>query len=123
MAERLVRYREGLAYLCDESQLDPLRDHARRGGAGHWPFSVRRIYGPDAAILDTDGSKKQVIHESDFLVTPLGEWYYILAIFGLEFAINIGGPFIEGYEKWLSSNNGLSPLYSVRNGGPGTLPT
>lgn len=122
MAERLTRFPEGLAYLCEEAQLDPLRDHARLGNPRDWPFSARTIYHPDAAVTAADGRTMQVTHESDFLVTPQGEWYFVLAIFGLEFAINIGGPFLKGYESWLRANNGLSPLYSERNGGIMSLP-
>jgi hypothetical protein len=115
MAARLVQFPDGLAYICDETQLDPLREHARRGRITQWPIHTRHIYGPDAMVRGPDGTFQQVIHESDFLVTPLGEWYFVLALFGLEFAINLGGPEVAGYEKWLSENNHASILYSAKN--------
>jgi hypothetical protein len=114
-AARVVQFPDGLAYICDETRLDPLREHARRGRITQWPVYSRRIYGADAMIVGPDGTLGQVIHESDFLVTPLGEWYFVLALFGLEFAINLDGPEVEGYEKWLSENNYASILYSAKN--------
>ena len=115
MAARLVQFPDGLAYICDETQLDPLREHARRGRIKQWPVYARRIYDADAAIMLSDGTLQQVIHESDFLVTPLGEWYFVLALFGLEFAMNLGDPEVAGYEKWLSENDHASILYSAKN--------
>jgi hypothetical protein len=122
MAQRLVDAPEGLAYLCDEHQLDPLRNYARLGSPIVWPVHVRTIYGADDYSLDEDGRRIQIVHESDFLVTPLGEWYFALAIFGVEFTINIGDPSIEGYVQWLEANQGLSPLYTVKNLGCGPMP-
>jgi hypothetical protein len=43
-----------------------------------------------------------------------------LAIFDLELAINIGGPEIEGYERWLRENSNASPLYRADK--PGLYP-
>jgi hypothetical protein len=44
MAQRLRSYPEGLEYLVGEAQLDPIRNHARRGETRNWPVHVRRIY-------------------------------------------------------------------------------
>ena len=30
---------------------------------------------------------------------------------GIEYAINLGGPIIEGYDFWLKKNKDKSPLY------------
>lgn len=117
MALKLCEYPEGLSYLCDEKQLDPIRDHARRGRGKAWPFYTRRIYAPDAQSRDSDSEHGQILHEFDFLVTDAGEWYFVLAIFGLELTINVGGPDIEGYMQWLARNGGASPLYSGKNSG------
>ncbi|HEX4407548.1 MAG TPA: hypothetical protein VH206_02130 [Xanthobacteraceae bacterium] len=56
-----------------------------------------------------------MVHELDFLVTKLNEVYFVLAIFGEEFTINMGGPDIEGYIRWLKENNDKSPLHTGRN--------
>lgn len=122
MAQRLVNFPEGLAYLCDEQQLDLLRNYARMGSANVWPVHVRTIYGADDYSVDVTGRRIQIAHESDFLVTPMGEWYFVLAIFGVEFAINIGDPSTEGYVQWLEANQDLSPLYTEKNLGCGPIP-
>jgi HNH endonuclease len=123
LATRIVQYSEGLEYLCDESQLDDLRDHARRGKIIDWPVHVRRIYSANAKTFGEDGKPEQVIHESDFLVTSRSEWYFALALFGLEFAINLGGPEIDGYRQWLKENNNASPLYLATKPSPFAKPT
>lgn len=115
MAQRLKDSSEGLAYLCDETQLDALRDHARRGRTPVWPVHVRQLYPADGFIIDDEGERAQVVHESDFLVTAAGEWYFVLALFGTEFAINLAGPDIDGYRQWVSDNPGQSTLYSPKN--------
>jgi hypothetical protein len=83
----------------------------RHGRISRWPVHTRHIYAADAKTVLPGGEPEQVIHESDFLVNPCGEWFFVLAIFGLELAINLGGPEIEGYERWLRENSNASPLY------------
>jgi hypothetical protein len=61
---------------------------------------------------------EEVVHEFDVLATEWGEWFLVVAIFGTEFAINYGGPEIDGYLRWLEEHNYGSPLYSGRNAGP-----
>ena len=45
------------------------------------------------------------------LFTELGEVYFVIAMHGIEYAINLGGPFIDRYEFWLEKNKHESPLY------------
>jgi len=111
MAKRVVGHDGGQEYLCDEHQLDDLRNHARYGRISRWPVHTRRIYDANAKISLPGRLPEQVVHESDFLATSWGEWFFVLAVFGLEIAINLGGPDIEGYERWLRENNEISPLY------------
>jgi hypothetical protein len=115
MAERLKLYPEGLEYLVNEEQLDPIRNHARRGDIKEWPVYIRYIYNENQAWIDDNGEKVQLLHETDIFQTDQGELYFVMAIFGMEFTINYGGPFIEGYKNWLDQNNQLSPLYSAKN--------
>jgi len=115
MADRLSAHPDGVAYLASESQLDAIRNHARRGETKDWPVHVRRIYGENAKWIDENGSEVQVVHEFDILQTDASEWYFVLALFGLEFAINYGGPDVDGYKQWLEQHGGMSPLYSERN--------
>jgi hypothetical protein len=121
MADRLVSHPDGLEYLVDEVQLDPIRNHARRGDIRVWPTSVRQIYHADAKWLDDSDSARQVVNEYDILVTENNEWYFILAIFGKEFAINYGGPDIDGYKQWLDLHKNVSPLYFGKNTNDGRL--
>lgn len=115
MAARIETAPGGLDYLCDETQLDDLRDHARRGRLPVWPVHSRQLYPANGYILDDRGEHAQIVHESDFLVTAAGEWYFVLALFGTEFAINLGGPDIDGYRRWVLENPGDSTLYSPKN--------
>jgi hypothetical protein len=72
MAARVVGHEGGQDYLCDEHQLDDLRDHARHGRISRWPVHTRHIYAADAKTVLPGGESEQVIHESDFLVTVRG---------------------------------------------------
>ncbi len=115
MALRLLRHPNGLSYLVDEPQLDSIRTFARRGHPKSWQYHVRRIYDVERQLTEADGKSYQTVHEFDFLVTPQQEWYFVFALFGLELAINLGGPKTEGYVNWLAENDGHSPLYSGKN--------
>ncbi|WP_432284235.1 HNH endonuclease [Aminobacter sp. BA135] len=122
IALRLVEFPKGIAYLCDEVQLDVLRDHARKGYTNHWPVHVRTIYHQDGKTFGPNGNAEQIVHEFDFLVSDQGEWFFVLAIFGVEFTINLGGPEISGYRHWLEQTGGISPLYTDRYGGLAAMP-
>jgi hypothetical protein len=112
VAARLVSSPDGLEYVVDHQQLDAIRNHARRGGpVVNWPTSIRRIYPADRLWGADVESQYQVVHEFDVLITERGEWFFVLVIFGLELAINYGGPEIDGYHRWLSDHGGTSPLY------------
>lgn len=114
-----------LNYLIDNPQFDAIRNHVRLGTTKNWPCSIRRIY-KTRQSWEFDGNS-QIIHESDFLLpnannaqldkdgNVLTEIYFIVAILGIEYAINIGGPEIGGYKKWLSEHNDVSPLYYGKN--------
>jgi HNH endonuclease len=122
MALRLVELPEGIAHLCNEALLDVLRDHARRGYVNPWPVHVRNIYHQDGKTFGLDGNAEQIVHEFDFLLTDQNEWFFVLAIFGVEFTINLGGPEISGYLRWLKQTGGSSPLYSDKYGGLSAMP-
>ena len=63
------------------------------------------------AIFEENSMFYEVLHEFDFLYTDTMELYFILAILGVEFVINFGGPELEGYQNWLRQHNYVSPLY------------
>ncbi len=102
------------SFVDDESFVS-LKNHVRRGINNIWPCSVRRIYDAKKRWADTiTGESYQVMNEFDFLLTDELECYFILALFGMEYTINVVGPSIEGYEKWLKDHNYESPLYYGR---------
>lgn len=114
LAQRVLDSEGGIEYIVNESQFDPIRNHARLGQPKEWPIHSRRIYdaNEDRELFDEKG---QIVHEYDFLNTDQGEIYFVLALYGVEMTINVGGPDIEGYEAWLTKNNYESPLYYGKN--------
>lgn len=104
-----------IAWLAGEPQFDPIRDHARRGATFDWPVHVRPIYDADARWTDADGRAYEVLHEYDVLRTDADEYYFVLALFGLELVINYGAPQLDGFVAWIRANGGASPLYTGRN--------
>lgn len=98
--------------LVDMPELDELRRYVRRGIPNLlWPVHIRRIYAQDFLFPDDVHGPHQVLHEFDILHTPAGEYFVVMAILGLEYVINLGGPELDGYHEWLKSNGGKSPLY------------
>ncbi len=113
LAYRLMHNTKNLNEMIDDEQINLIRDYARFGkGAKSWPYSQRVIYTRNKCHVFEDGKEYQLIHEFDFLLTNERECYFVLAIFGVEYSINVAGPLIKGYEKWLTENNQSSPLYS-----------
>lgn len=106
--------------IIENKALDPIRQYARTGQKPEfWPFNERRIYSENAYTLDENESRQQVVHEEDIVATYLkeykdrveGEFYSIVCIFGVEYAINLSEPSTDSYLKYLDENNGRSPLY------------
>lgn len=102
-------------FIRDDSFV-PLKRHVRRGVGCQWPCNVRRIYDAQKRWFDIiTGESYQVMNEFDFLITDESECYFVMALFGMEYTINIGGPSIEGYLNWLKGHKGESPLYWGKN--------
>jgi hypothetical protein len=114
---------EVLAYRClsvpgandeivDKPELDELRQYVRSGSATSvWPVSMRRIYPANLPFTAEDIGAYQMLHEWTILVVPESEYYAVISIFGVEYSINLGGPELEGYERWLKEHGDRSPLY------------
>jgi hypothetical protein len=115
IAWKLWEFDGGIKYLIDDTQFDPIRNFARRGEPQDWPYHIRKIYPSSQKFRNIDGSISQTVHEFDFLMTRQGELYFVFILFGVELAINIGGPMIDGYIEWLLKNENASPLYSGKN--------
>lgn len=111
LAARLFQVPGGLDEITDRRDFDELRRFVRFGDRPKsWPFNCRYLYDEDRLFSFSDG-RYQVLHEYTFLYTPQEELYFIIAIFGYEFAFNMAGPELGGYMKWLAANNYASPLY------------
>ena len=105
----------GLDELIDKPELDDLRSYVRHGNPRRiWPYSYRSIYAPDSLFTEKDDIF-EVLHEYDILVTRDYEYYVVVAIFGIEYALNLGRREIDGYYDWLSNHNYQSPLYFGKN--------
>ena len=115
LAHRFLESSNQLDEIIENPELDKLRRYVRFGDKPSiWPMSFRQIY--PANKLFYDGQVEYTVaHEFDILMTEHHECYIVVAIFGDEYVLNLGGPEIEGYEKWLSDNDEVSPLYSGRN--------
>ena len=120
MAQRVMNTPGGIDYIIDEQQFDPIRSFARMGKPNHWPHHARRIYDTNHRWLGEDGKSFQVVHEYDFLHTNNGELYFVLALYGLELTLNIGGPETAGFIAWLAEHENASPLHTGKNAPWGT---
>lgn len=123
LAHRYIHVEDWNDQLVDKVELDELRNYVRRGKPGFvWPINIRRLYSADQEFSDEIDEAFQVLHEWDILFIPVsettsqtdevvGEFYAIIAILGIEYAINLGGPKLDGYLKWLKENGEQSYLY------------
>lgn len=109
---RFINKPEYFDFIVEEVAFDPIRNYARFNNKNEtWPYYVRKIYDEDERFFLANGKSVDMVFECDFLSTDLGEMYFIIAFKGIEFALNIAGPSVEGYEEWLVKNNKISPLY------------
>lgn len=114
-ASRMERDDALLDEMVNEERLDALRDFVRRGKNIPWPISIRRIYDADSNWRSDEQEPYQIMHEFDFLVLENKEIYFVLALFGQELVMNMGGPSLESWEKWLTEKGGISPLHYGKN--------
>jgi hypothetical protein len=116
--------------VVDKKELDELRTYVRQGRPGFvWPVHMRRIYPANFLFAHGAFPVHEVLHEWDILQIPaspesqIAEYYAVIAIFGIEYAVNLAGPELDGFHKWLKDNHQVSFLYT--KGGvqqpPGTL--
>lgn len=96
-------------YIREDTGFKPLRMYVRFDSRKMWKYSCRRIYSRTQSYKGDPNS--HISWEYDFLFLPNGEVYFVIAMHGIEYAINMGGPDIDGYTEWLETNKGASPLY------------
>ncbi|MDO3382419.1 hypothetical protein [Gilvimarinus algae] len=100
--------------VVDNKELDDLRKHVRFNEGDDWPFMFRTLH-PVNAVFDDEKDRYEILHEFDLLITDNSECYSLVSIFGVEFSLNLGGRTLEGYKRWLSENENVSPLYVGKN--------
>lgn len=111
LASRVLRVSGWNDELVDKQELDELRQYARfNTGARAWPFAYRTLY-PVNAVFQEGQTHFEVLHQYNLLYTRASELYIVVAIFGAEFALNLGGPTLDGYRRWLDEHGYESPLY------------
>ncbi|MFP9098581.1 hypothetical protein ACLI09_05960 [Flavobacterium sp. RHBU_24] len=113
-ADRVKQVADWNEDFINHEGLDELRSYVRYGKGKFWPYKVRKIYDEDSNIKvkhENSDMFIQTIHEYDFLYIENKYLYFICAIMGIEYSINIGDRPLTEYEKWLKQNNDLSPLY------------
>lgn len=111
LAFRVLDVPGALEEIVNKPELDALRSYVRRGyPESPWPVHQREVY-PSGRKF-TDGAEPfEVLHEFTFLYTDECELYIVLAIFGVEYVMNLGERSLSGYHRWLSEHNNASPLY------------
>ena len=98
--------------LLSTDHYDNIRLWARYGhNFLSWPYHYR-AYFSEETMMEHPQTKKwvQFGFGHDLLLTDRPETFFVFSYYGHEFAINLGGPSIKGYELWLSKNNHVSVL-------------
>lgn len=113
MASRVLAVEGGLDEIIDKKELDELRNYVRRGHPQKkvWIFHERRLYSENTIFHEVGYGSFDVLHEYTLLYTDAQEMYFVMALFGVEYALNMGGAEIDGYIEWLKQNDNKSPLY------------
>lgn len=100
--------------------LDELRDYVRYNRGSVWPMDYRTLYPVNAVFWDGH-EHFECLHEFDILVTENQEYFVVVAIFGVEFVLNLGGRSLDGYRKWSQKNGAASFLYVDKQKAHGLL--
>lgn len=102
--------------------LDELRKFVRYGkGYPIWPYHIRRIYDENQISYDENQNKiLEKLNEYDFLMTDsptlkgeehqVDNLYFVMAIMGIEYTINLTNAGLDRYFTWLSDNQDKSIL-------------
>lgn len=131
LALKIIDDPDWIDYLLNNKELDNMRNYVRFNVGEIWPYRVRRIYDIDAEHYFTKETSYQIMHESDFLMIEeksnfdengnevlWGHLYFVIALWGLEFVINLVDRTDEGlkkYDEWLEKHNNISFLHYGKN--------
>lgn len=112
MAHKVMKVTGWEVDITFNQQLDEIRHFARYGDRNKkWPYYERRLYEENHRFSDEINVDYEILHEFNTLYTEQEELYVVIVILGIEYTINMGGPEIDGFEKWLTENEHCSPLY------------
>jgi len=98
LAQRLLPTEGWQEEIVNKEELDELRDYVRwNKGKFDWQFHTRKIYNEDFVFKEID-NEYEILHEYTFLYTAERELYFVMAIWGIEYVINMGDPEIDSYK-------------------------
>ncbi|BBE15875.1 hypothetical protein AQPE_0011 [Aquipluma nitroreducens] len=117
LAFRFLKNKDLIEFLIDSDHYDPIRNFAKTGNNSiEWTYSMRKLYPIETKMCHpVTGELVMAGFGYDLLLNHRRESYFIFLYYGFEFAINLGGPSIKGYEEWLEKNDQISPIIE-RNG-------
>lgn len=131
LASKNIDDPEWIDYILCNKELDGMRNYVRFNMGETWPYRVRRIYYVDSEHCFSSGSSYQIIYESDFLMitersyfdengneTIDAHLYFIVALWGLEFVINMvdrSEGSLKKYDEWLDGHDYVSFLHYGKN--------
>lgn len=113
LARKILHIDGWEAEIIDKAELELLRAYVRYGPGKikFWQYSQRVLYSPDYLFKMENCESYEVLHEYTFHYSEEKELFFIIAIFGIEYAINLAGPEIDTYNAIIQKNNGRSFLY------------
>lgn len=100
LAESFLDIPGGIGEIVEKKELDPLRDYVRRGQPRQtWTYHERALYAIDHVFYESEYGFYEVLHEWDFVYTQHEQLYMVLVLFGVEYAVNLAAPEIDGYKS------------------------
>jgi hypothetical protein len=116
IAFRHIEYKSGNR-VVEDPYFERIRRFARYGGVREeWPYHRRMVFPMDTEMRHPETRNwVQAGFGHEILKTSYPETYFVFLLYGVEFAINLGGPAIKGYKAWLEENDQISPILKRMN--------
>lgn len=122
LAQRVSSIEDWQDDFVDNTSLDELRNFVRYGkGYAMWPYHIRRIDSENQIEYCNESNKfLEKLNEYDFLIPDIStikeethkvdNLYFVMAIMGIEYTINLTNAGLQRYFTWLSENENKSIL-------------
>lgn len=110
---KLINVEGWVNEVSNKTELEEIKKYARYGiGVKFWQYHQRKLYKESQFFLRPNEAQEeyQVLHEFDFFWTKEREFYFVIAIMGIEYAINLANPSVRTYIDWLKENDNKSIL-------------